>query len=158
MLLTLILFLAIAAMAIGAGAWLVGWMKLRQARQQMEEICQAQHVLAASQESRERATRELQASVSEAVSAQGRLQATLAELEERFAVVENYAAVCVPPRPSPSGLNINNRLEAARRLRDGDSEQQVSEELGIALSELRLIAHLEKTKPGPEPKRRRRVA
>jgi hypothetical protein len=158
MLLMFSLSVAIAAMAIGIGAWLAGWMKFRQARQQMEEISQAQHVLAASQESRERATRELQASVSEAVSAHERLQANLAELEERFAEVENYAAVCVPPRPSPSGLNINSRLEAARRLRDGDSEQQVSEELGIALSELRLIAHLEKTKPGPEPKRRRRVA
>jgi hypothetical protein len=158
MLLMLSLSVAIVAMAIGAGAWLAGWMKLRQARQQMEEIRQAQHLLAASQESRERVTRELQATVSEAMSARERMQATLSDLEERFAVVENYAAVCVPPRPSPSGLNINNRLEAARRLRDGDSEQQVSEELGIALSELRLIAHLEKTKPAPEPKRRRRVA
>lgn len=149
---------AFVALAIGIAGWVAGWTQLRRTRQLLEELRQAQQVLDVSHESRERSVRDLQASLAVAVSAGERTHAALAELEERFAVVENYAAVCVPPRPSPSGLNINNRLEAARRLRDGDSEQQVSEELGIALSEIRLIAHLEKTKPDPEPKRRRRVA
>jgi uncharacterized coiled-coil protein SlyX len=150
--------LAVLALAASAFTLLTIRGLRNRLRQREDDLAQAIAVFGVKQENDERAIRDLQERLPQALSGVERLQETVAELEERFQEVESYAGVCVPPRPAPSGLNLNRRVEAVRLLREGATEEQVAAELSLALSEVRLISHLERSKPAPVTKRRRGAA
>ncbi|MDZ7638753.1 MAG: hypothetical protein U5J83_10990 [Bryobacterales bacterium] len=149
---------AVVGFALAAAVLLLGWRQWRRTRQRLDDLTQTLHALSVSQERIERTWNDFQQRQPETASGILEIKASLEDLEGRFTEVESYAAVCVPPKPVASGLNINRRVEAVRMLQEGLSEEQVSAELGIALSEVRLIGHLEKNAPRPAAKRSRRVA
>lgn len=69
----------------------------------------------------------------------------LGSLTEQFQRVEMHAGLCVPPKPLPSGFNINKRVEVVRMFHEGFSEEAISEELAVPMGEVRLLIHLERT-------------
>ncbi|MCC6263528.1 MAG: hypothetical protein IT169_08125 [Bryobacterales bacterium] len=150
--------IALMAFALAAALAMLGRRYAQQARQRLENIGESVRILRVSQESLERKWSETQLRQAGNDAALEAQRSGLEELQARFEDVESYAAVCVPQKPASSGLNINRRVEAVRLLREGQSEEQVAAELALALSEVRLIGHLEKNAPKPAPKRGRRVA
>lgn len=150
--------IALTALTFAAVLTLIGQRCFQQSRQRMDDLTESLCNLRVSQELLERSWKQLEHSQSDNALALAGLRTSLEELENRFTEVESYAAVCVPPKPVSSGLNINRRVEAVRLLQEGRSEEQVAAELALALSEVRLIGHLEKNAPKPSAKRSRRVA
>ncbi|MCL4784565.1 MAG: hypothetical protein KJZ70_16140 [Bryobacterales bacterium] len=150
--------LALAATAIAITSAHLGWRSIRRSRQRLEELAESICLLRVSQESMERNASDARRRLSESDIALAEVRTGVEELQSRFEDVESYAAVCVPQKPASSGLNINRRVEAVRLLKEGHSEEQVAAELAIALSEVRLIGHLERNAPKPAAKRGRRVA
>ncbi len=149
---------ALAAAAIAIASSLLGWRHIQRSRQRLEELSESICHLRVSQDSMERNGSDAKRRLSESELALAGVRASVEELQGRFEEVESYAAVCVPQKPASSGLNINRRVEAVRLLKEGHSEEQVASELSIALSEVRLIGHLERNAPKPAAKRGRRVA
>lgn len=149
---------AFAAAAIAIASSLLGWRHIQRSRQRLEELSESICHLRVSQDSMERNGSDAKRRLSESELALAGVRASVEELQGRFEEVESYAAVCVPQKPASSGLNINRRVEAVRLLKEGHSEEQVASELSIALSEVRLIGHLERNAPKPAAKRGRRVA
>lgn len=150
--------LALTATAIAITSSHLGWRHIQRSRQRLEELSESICVLRVSQESTERNGSDAKRRLSESELTLAEVRAGVEELQSRFVDVESYAAVCVPQKPASSGLNINRRVEAVRLLKDGHSEERVAAELAIALSEVRLIGHLERNAPKPAAKRGRRVA
>ena len=150
--------IALTALALASVISLLGWRLFARTRKRLDELNQSMYVLSASQERAERVWSEAQIRQPDSAASIAALRTALEDLEGRFTEVESYAAVCVPPKPVGSGLNINRRVEAVRMLQEGRSEEQVAAELALALSEVRLIGHLEKNAPKPAAKRGRRVA
>lgn len=150
--------MAVAALLMSATGLLYGWLRLRRLDQRADELAQDLSILTVAEERSERCVNDLRRSVPAVSESLSELQKSLEELEARFTDVESYASVCVPPKPAGSGLNINRRVEAVRLLQEGKTEEAIAADLGIALSEVRLIAHLEKSAARPSPKRGRRVA
>jgi hypothetical protein len=149
---------AVAALLVSVAGSFYGGLRLRRLDHRTDDLAQDVSVLSVAEERTERCLNDLRKSTPETMESVTELRKTLEDLEARFTDVEAYAGVCVPPKPSGSGLNINRRVEAVRLLQEGKTEEAIAEDLGIALSEVRLIAHLEKSSARPTPKRGRRVA
>jgi hypothetical protein len=150
--------IALTALALATVVSSLGWKHFQQSRERLAALTESLRVLRAAHQSFEHKWNQTQHGQSDSTLAISALRTSLENLEERFSEVESYAGVCVPPKPVNSGLNINRRVEAVRMLKDGHSEEQVAAELALALSEVRLIGHLEKKSPKPAAKRGRRVA
>lgn len=150
--------IALMALTLATVLPLLGWRYFQRSRQRLDELAESLCLLRVARESMERSSKEAQRRQSESDLALAELRARLEDIQGRFDDVESYAAVCVPQKPATSGLNINRRVEAVRLLKEGRSEEQVAAELALALSEVRLIGHLEKSAPKPAAKRSRRVA
>lgn len=139
--------IALIALILAAVVLVIGWRSVGRIRRRLDDAAQSLDVLQSARASGERDYNRVQQRQSETAQALAALQSRLEDLDARFVQVESYAAVCVPPRPSNSGMNINRRVEAVRMLREGRTEEQVAAELALALSEVRLIGHLEKNLP-----------
>lgn len=150
--------IALTALALATVVSSLGWKHFQQSRERLAELTESLRVLRAAHQQFEHKWNQTQHGQSDSELAISALRTSLENLEERFSEVESYAGACVPPKPVSSGLNINRRVEAVRMLKDGHSEEQVAAELALALSEVRLIGHLEKKSPKPAAKRGRRVA
>lgn len=144
--------IALIALILAAVVLVIGWRSVERIRRRLDDAAQSLDVLQSARASGERDYNRVQQRQSETAQALAALQSRLEDLDARFVQVESYAAVCVPPRPSNSGMNINRRVEAVRMLREGRTEEQVAAELALALSEVRLIGHLEKNTPGRKGK------
>ena len=150
--------IALIAMTLAAALPLLGWRPVQRFRQRLDELTETMGILRISLDAVDRNWNEAKRRQSENDVALDALRTALEDLQGRFTDVEAYASVCVPQKPTASGLNINRRVEAVRMLQEGHSEEQVAAELALALSEVRLIGHLERNTPKPVPKRGRRVA
>lgn len=145
--------IALMALTLATVLPFLGWRHFRRSRQRLDELAESLCLLRIAHESLERGSNEAKRRQSESDSTLAQLRACLEDIQGRFDDVESYAAVCVPQKPAASGLNINRRVEAVRLLKEGRSEEQVAAELALALSEVRLIGHLEKSAPKPAAKR-----
>lgn len=150
--------IAIAALALAVALSVAGWRLMAWLHPRLEALGQSIAVLESAHATGERDYSSARQRQTEADGELAALAGRLEDFETRFAEVESYAAVCVPPRSSNSGMNINRRVEVARLLGEGTSEEQISAELGVPLSEVRLIGHLRKTTPAGRAKHGGRAA
>ncbi|MCZ2156163.1 MAG: hypothetical protein LC114_20060 [Bryobacterales bacterium] len=150
--------LALMALVLPAAVALAGWRYFARIRKRLDTAEESLASLQKATIATERNCGSVQQRQTETEQAVATLRSSLKDLETHFVSVEEYAGVCVPPKPSNSGMNINRRVEAVRLLKEGLTEERVAAELALPLSEVRLIAHLEKSVPPRTTKRSRQVA
>ena len=111
--------IALIAMTLAAALPLLGWRPVQRFRQRLDELTETMGRLRISLDAVDRNWNEAKRRQSENDVALDALRTALEDLQGRFTDVEAYASVCVPQKPTASGLNINRRVEAVRMLQEG---------------------------------------
>ncbi len=142
----------ILALLAASGAM---WMALRQQARLRAELGQTVVELAVLHEKLRHAQESFTSQVERIAARQDTESQRSADLAERFLQVEMHAGLCVPPKPAPSGFNINKRVEVIRLFQDGFREEEIAEQLAVPLGEVRLLIYLERNQNASATPRRR---
>src|SRR5690606_7819404 len=119
------IFSLVASTAVAAYMW--HWLRVQ--RLQAQESRQIMLSVTVRQDRLQSSTEKLQQEYAQLRQRLDDLEADSESLAQRMNKVEDYAGVCVPPKPAASGFNINRRVEAVRMFHDGFNEETIAEQL-----------------------------